>query len=43
MWDKGCCLPYALAFAIQIDKEAMKVACASSKGARNYDKVCLYA
>ncbi len=43
MWDKGCCLPCALAFAIQIDKEAMKVACVSTKVTRNYDKVRLYA
>jgi len=43
MWDKGCCLPCALAFAIQIDKEAMKVASASTKATRNYDKVRQYA
>jgi hypothetical protein len=43
MWDKGCCLPCALAFAIQIDKEVMKVIGASTKAAGNYDKVRLYA
>jgi hypothetical protein len=42
MWDKGCCFPYALAFAIQID-EAMKVAGASTKVVGNYNKVRLYA
>lgn len=25
MWDKGCCLPRALAFAIRINKEVMEV------------------
>jgi hypothetical protein len=41
--DKGCCLPCALAFVIQIDKEAMKVTGASTKVVGNYDKVRLYA
>ncbi len=24
MWDKGCCIPRAIAFTIQSDKEAME-------------------
>ncbi len=43
MWDKGYCLPCALAFAIQIDKEAMKVVGALIKATRDYDHVRLYA
>lgn len=31
MWDRGCCLPCALAFAIRTDKEAMKLTGVSTK------------
>jgi hypothetical protein len=41
MWDKGCCLPRALAFTIQTDKEALEVIGVSIKVARDYDKVRL--
>jgi hypothetical protein len=43
MWDKGYCLPCALAFAIQTNKEVMEVAGASIEFARDYMIWSIYA
>jgi hypothetical protein len=39
MWDKGCCVPHVVAFAIPLDKEVMEGASQDDQVIKDYNNL----